>query len=410
MPARRPLAPVTLADLTADLVWPRLLRVGHVALRPSRLGMALVWIIGMMLLGALADRLDGRVGAQEPALGSAARQIGLDLAAMVPGRGDAMSGRVGAQAFDAFVGVPAMMIRDYPWVAFIAVPLMALWTAIFGGAISRSAACDFARGVSVDWPQAIGFGVSRCLTLLLAIVLPLLIIWLIALGLAVGGWALFSLPVLNIVGAVAWPLFLLAALVASVMLLAYAFGAPLLVPSVTCEGTDALDAVQHAYSFVFARPLRLVIYLAILAVQLVVMVAIVAAVFWLAVHFAQMTATHWAGLRGKEVLGDLPGGHTLSPRPSEPAGASKFAKGLSNLWTVIPVAIPLAFVVSFFWSGSTVLYLAMRRVVDGQDMSEIWMPGIIPGTMAQATPPAPAATPAARAPESVSDTGPADES
>ena len=64
-----------------------------------------------------------------------------------------------------------------------------------------------------------------------------------------------------------------------------------------------------------------------------------------------------------------------------------------------------------FIPSSTVLYLAMRRLVDGQDLHEIWMPGMVEGTQARATAsaPGPAVTAAAPArPEAVSDNDPAD--
>ena len=34
-------------------------------------------------------------------------------------------------------------------------------------------------------------------------------------------------------------------------------------------------------------------------------------------------------------------------------------------------------------SVNTAMYLGMRRVCDGQDWSELWVPGMIAGTMAQ---------------------------
>ena len=50
---------MTLSDLTADLVWPRLLRTGALALRPSRLGVAFFYLIGLMVLLHVADLIDG---------------------------------------------------------------------------------------------------------------------------------------------------------------------------------------------------------------------------------------------------------------------------------------------------------------------------------------------------------------
>ncbi len=406
----RPAAPLTLADLTEDLLWPKLLRAGQLALRPSRMGIALAFIIGLMLLAALSDRLDNDKDAN--ALAISTRVVALDAtAAATAGRDGPAGEKPGRQLFNSLVAVPVYVLGHHPWAALIAVPLMALWTALAGGAICRSAACDFALAVSLEWPKAVGFALGRWRSLLLALTLPLLIVWAIVLAMAIAGWALFSLPVVNILGGLLWPLFLFGGVVAAIVMLAFVVGWPLLIPSVACEGTDAVDAVQHAYSFVFARPLRLVLYLAILIVQLAVLAGVIATICWLGVHVAQQCGLAWSGWRGERILADLPG-HAGNPPPLDATGGIRAAHWLVWLWTLIPaLGIPAAFIVSYICSGATVLYLTMRKLVDGQDVREVWMPGIIEGTRARATPvaaPMVAPVPVAKA-ESVSDTGPADE-
>ena len=41
-----------------------------------------------------------------------------------------------------------------------------------------------------------------------------------------------------------------------------------------------------------------------------------------------------------------------------------------------------SFVVSYWFSGGTTLYLLMRQVCDGQDVGELWTPGMVAGTHA----------------------------
>ncbi|HMN42197.1 MAG TPA: hypothetical protein PKE29_15235 [Phycisphaerales bacterium] len=401
-------APLTFDDLVADLTWPRLLRAGHLALRPSRLGMALAFLVGLLLLVGLADKVDQQPG---NALADSLRVVAIDMVQLVrgsnppPPEGGA-GARVGRETFAIFASTPAYLVRTSPWVAFLVLPLMAIWTALCGGAICRSAACEFAQGVGIEWPKAVGFALSRWWALTGALVGPILLAWAIMIGMAVAGWALFSLPVVNLLGAAVWPLFLLGGLVVSIVMLAYLVGWPMLLPSVACEGTDAVDAVQHAYSFVLARPLRLAVYLVILIVQMLVLMAIVGAVFWLAIHVAQKCGMQWSGVRGADALGALP---EQAVRGVDENANSPLVRGVVNLWSVVPVLLPLAFAASFVWCGSTILYLAMRRVVDGQDVHEIWMPGMVAGTMAaHGGPAAPIPAPAAPA-DAVSDTGPADE-
>lgn len=400
----KPLArSLTLDDLTHDLVWPKLLRVPHYCMRPQRVILALVYLVGMMLMGIAADRIDGNPTANE--LTGMVQRMALSGASAATGSsGEAPGARVAKQVHDMFIGEPALLLKDAPLVALIIVPLMLLWTATFGGAIARSAACEIGQGVHIAWPQALGFAIRRLPALALALAIPVLIVWAIVLSLSIGGFALFSVNILNILGGLLWPLFLIAGLIASVIMITYLVGWSMLIPSVACEGTDAIDAVQHAYSFVFARPLRLVVYLAILIIQLVVFLAIIAAVLWLAVHIAQTAALAWTTPRGPQALGGIPLHAPIEPPfgTPQPSFATRVTKGLVNFWSLIPAALLLAFPISYLWTGATMLYLAMRRLVDAQEFAEIWMPTLIPGTMAP-IPPTPARS------QAVSDTGPADE-
>ena len=402
-------SPLTFSDLTTDLVWPNLLHAGHLALRPSRLGIALVFIIGFMLLAALSDKLDN--DANGNALMTSSRVVTLDAIVAAAGREERAGERPARQLFDAMIATPAYVLTNHPWAAIIALPLMALWTALAGGAICRSAACEHAQGVMLEWPRSVGFALGRWRSLLLALVGPLLIVWGIALGLAVGGFVLFRFGGVNLLGGLLWPLFLFGGVVAAIVMLAFVVGWPLLIPSVACEGTDAVDAVQHAYSFVFARPLRLVIYLAILIAQMLLLATVIAVICWLGVYVAQQCGLAWSGYRGEHALSDLPNHPGTAPASTAPM-SNRGAHWLVSLWTLIPaLGIPAAFIVSYIWSGSTVLYLAMRKLVDGQDMSEVWMPGIVEGTRAMASAPvAPAAAPPMPAMKSdaIADNGPAD--
>jgi hypothetical protein len=63
-------------------------------------------------------------------------------------------------------------------------------------------------------------------------------------------------------------------------------------------------------------------------------------------------------------------------------GTYGVAAGIIGFWTLIPVGLVYAAAFSCGVALHTVLYLALRRLCDGQDFAELWVPGMIAGTMA----------------------------
>lgn len=385
-------SPLTLSDLTADLVWPRLLRAGALALRPSRLGVAFFYLIGLMVLLQVADWIDG---SEHSVLVAAWQEWLTHLFGLVHACARLDGADAGQAVNGMFISAVWNLVRDHPLVGVLFVPAVLLWTTVMGGAISRMAAMDFAQGVGLSWPEGVGYALGRWASFAGSVMGPLALLYGIALAMAVGGFVLFSVPVLDVIGGLLWVFFLVGALVGTVVMIAMALGGPMLVPGVACEGTDAIDSVQHAYSYVFAKPLRLLVYMAVLAAQFLVLWVVVAAVVWLVGHFSQHAAGVFAGDAADRVIAGQTG---LS-------GTGAVASGLVRFWSALPALLGGAFAVSYFWCAATVLYLCMRRICDGQDISEVWVDTVVPGTAAQRRAPAPGAAPA----ESVQDNGPADE-
>jgi hypothetical protein len=57
---------------------------------------------------------------------------------------------------------------------------------------------------------------------------------------------------------------------------------------------------------------------------------------------------------------------------------------LVRFWTLIPVVLVLASLASCAVAAITMVYLAMRRVCDGQDVAELWVPGMVERNMRDA--------------------------
>jgi hypothetical protein len=407
----RPPAAATFDDLAGDLVWPRLLKAGALALRPARLGLAFFFLLGISLVASIGTGIAGTPASGAASFTTKVGAIGGAFVGAGRAAGYADADEAARQLYRGLIVLPGELVRAHPLATLVCFPLAIVLFTLVGAAISRTAATEVGLGAWLEWPKAVGFALSRWGTLAAAAVVPLVVGWMVCLGLAAGGWALFSAGWSGVLGGAVWILFLIGAGIAALILLAYVFGHPLLVPAVACESADALDAVQHAYALVFARPLRLVVYAAILIAQALIVGIIVAIVVAFIQRVAEGAASVWASDRGAAVI-------MGSPLVVGPAGTRAVvapdttAAWLVRFWTIIPTGLAAAFFVSYYWCASTLLFLGLRRVADGQDFSEIWMPGMVEGTMAEAlsgrsaavVPPA-----SARAGEAIADNGPADE-
>ncbi len=405
-----PRSPLTLDDLTADLTWPRLLRIGRLSLRPARVGLGTIYIAGCGVLLALGNALDG--DPDRNLLRAGAGRIAGSFLDFVHALMGLHVNAAANSLLDVFVRDPLAAVRESGW-SLLVVPVLLVWTLLTGGAICRTAATELAWSRTTSWPEALAMAIRRWKSLVGAVLVPLVLVWLTIAGMVLLAWALFNLPVLRMLGALGWGVFLFGGLVIGVLALGYVLGHMLLAPAVMSEGADTIDAVQHAYAMGLGRPVRLVVYTAILTVQAAVLGAIVALVIGTAVLGAQFAGHMGAGERGETIIdesgaaGFVVNGVPTTPKAAEDPGSAAIVR----VWTIAFVALGYGAAVSYWWCASTGLFLAMRRVCDGQEFSELWSPGMVDGTLAEsvAARAGDESKPGGTVTQAIVDNGPADE-
>ena len=351
-PATEPVATrhgvmLTAQDLIDDLVWPKLFQAGSLALGASRLGLALfgvvlaraLWALGRMVLGPPAD----------PAPGAALRGAGGELAGAVAAL-DAPAAARGM--YDLFIRAPVREFAEHPAWATLGVLVVTLLLLVVC-AIARSAAVRFATGREPGWEAAVAFALGRWRSVLGAVLAPVLLVLVIAGLLALFGLVFLQLTGLNVVGGLLYPLALLLGLLGACLMGAVLVGHPLLVPAVACNGADTIDAVQRAGAYVLARPLRVALYAALLAALGLLALFAVAVVLLLAVHLTGRAGQSWSG------------------PPARQNWTDDLTAWLVGLWSLIPLGLLWAYALSYWSCASTLLYLAVRRAADGQEMRQI---------------------------------------
>lgn len=294
------------------------------------------------------------------------------------------------------VGSLLMMAYGFGWlitqhwlfaVIFLAISL-AIWS-VLGGAVCRVAAVHIARDEKVSARQAIRFAWQRKVSIFSAPLLPLLAILFFGFFLVLGGLAgaipyveVISGPVLSLLFGLA----LIAGLLIALLVVGLVGGGCLMWPTIAVEGSDSFDAISRSYSYVFAKPWRTIFYALLTLVYGAFCYLFVTVFTWLL-----LSATHWFVGLGTWVLASRPEvgegmskidaiwvAPTLSGlRPDFESvylegGAEWVSAVLVMLWVYLLVGLTYAFLISFFFSGSTVAYFLLRREVDATDLEDVY--------------------------------------
>lgn len=267
---------------------------------------------------------------------------------------------------------------DFAWAVSQLLLQLCVW-AIFGGAISRMAAMQFARDQQVGLVGSIKFSGSFLLSYLTGPLMPMLGVFLLWIVCAFGG-LLGRIPVAGefVVG-ILWGIGLVLSLLMGLILLGVAAGWPLMYATVSVEAFDGFDGLQRGYNYVFERPWH---YLGLGLVTMVHSSVVIFFVWLMGQVIVYLTA--WAVGSGlsheaaSQAISAAPAlvaaaPDTLPVAPVEPASSSWTALFVAG-WTRVVASLVVGFVYSYFWTAATIIYFLLRRSVDGNELDEIYVP------------------------------------
>lgn len=347
-------------ELAHVLLWPGLLRAAALAGRPQRVGLALlVLVVGGVLTGVESLWVGDEPGLFALAwtrLGEGVRALGVGARALAP--------MDVARALARLAGVPAALVRERP-IGALVVGLPTLATgAIVGVAVARSVAEEYAAGAVAPWPRVLAFGLARWRAAIGSVAIIPAGVAGVALLLAAMGWVLLSLPGVRVIGAVLFGLAVGLGLLATLLTLGGMVAGPLLQPAVACEDADAFDAMQRALAYGASRPARLMGYLAFAGIVGAIVGVVLAGIARVGVDLAFGAATAF--------LSDADAA-ALAPSTGERSATA--AGSIVSFWCALPGVAVWAYVLSYAWTSSTLVYLFIREICDGQDRRELWFPG-----------------------------------
>jgi hypothetical protein len=156
-------------------------------------------------------------------------------------------------------------------------------------------------------------------------------------------------------------------------------GSGLMYPTIAVEGSDAFDAVSRALSHVFSAPWRLLFYTAVAIiygtltyffVRVCAFLVLVMTSFFMGWMLWGDAQARWANMWPMpefEKLTHVPNWAAL-PTLGDRAGA-----GITSFWAYLVISAVGAFLISFYFCASTIIYLLMRRKVDATELDAVYL-------------------------------------
>ena len=301
--------------------------------------------------------------------------------------GSARDGREGVveAVINFFRIAPIWLMRHHPlYFVLFTLWFLTVW-AIFGGAIARIAAVHVARDEKLSVRAALAFSMGKFLSFVSAPLIPLVIVLFVGLVPLIAGLLAsipFIGPILNIVMALLFALILAAGFVMTLVMLGTFGGFNLMYPTIAVEGSDSFDAISRSFSYVYARPWRMLFYTIVAIIYGALCYLFVRLFIWL-----MLSLTHYfvgAGMFAQaESLAPL--WTTMWPGPQARGTLSydidfltlrfdqDIAAVLIAFWVYLVVGMLGAFVISFYFSANTIIYYLMRNEVDATEMDDVYI-------------------------------------
>jgi hypothetical protein len=285
---------------------------------------------------------------------------------------------------------------------------VAIW-GVFGGAITRIAAVQAARGEKIGMTEALRFTVRRLREYILAPVFPLGLLFILLVLMWIFGYFEMIPLVGDLIAGLFWPGVVVLGLIMAMVLVGLV-GWPLMSATISAEGTDSWEAVSRSYSYVYQKPWHYIWYSLVAVSYGALLVFFVGFMGSLMVYLSKWGVAHTPGLtlanrepsylfiyapesfewralllqdarvEGAPVVqhgrvdSTLYGKFTSKePEPGHMHVWNYIGAGLMAFWLGLIFLLIVGFGYSYFWSAGTLIYLLMRRNVDAADLDEVYL-------------------------------------
>ena len=297
---------------------------------------------------------------------------------------------------------------DRLYLIFIIVWTLTIW-GFFGGAICRIAAVQVARNERISLRESLAFTRERFVSYVAAPVFPVALLGIFVIVLMLFGLLAWIPWFGELFAGLFWPVVILIGFIMAVVMVGL-IGWPLMIATVSTEGTDSFDALSRSYSYIYQAPWQYVWYNFLAVVYGAVLVFFVGFMASLMVFVGKWGVSTVPGPASSDVKYDrdpsylfyyaptsygwrdllissseftevrqeiTPLGRHIERREFKSiyeqnlSGMNRFGAILVSLWIYPFFLLVLGFGYSYFWSSATIVYFLMRRCVDDTELDEV---------------------------------------
>ena len=271
-------------------------------------------------------------------------------------------------------------LQFHPWYSVFFFSLSFAVLCFAGGAVCRCAALEYAQNEKPGFFEAIEFAGKKYSSLVSASLLPgVLMLAPAVLSLGIG--AMGAIPWLGelLIG-VLFGLLVLMGLAIIGLALGTTAGGLLLFPAVAYEGTTGRDAIGRAISYVLSKPLWMLFYIFMaglfgtffyLLIRLVVFLA-------LKVVYGLLAGGMLMAGGGAEKLNRLWTGPEMFSLMGQTSASANWSESIGSfliyLFFLLIIGLLAAYVLSYIFCASTIVYALMRKKVDAVEAEAVYIP------------------------------------
>jgi len=259
---------------------------------------------------------------------------------------------------------------EYIVLVVLVVGFLVIWS-IIGGAITRSAALEFARDEKIGFKESLSFASKKFWSYFWSPITPALGVLFFSACNILGGLLGQVKYIGEIAVAIGFPLAIISGFLIIFIGIIGIIGFFLMFPAISAEGSDAFDAMSRAYSYVISKPKHFISLFLSIIICGTIFAFFVCLVACLVMQTSFYTVGFGMGQKFESIREVISGGKATMA--SLDLLSMKFTALMLMVYMALVKVAVGSLVVGFAGSASTIAYFLLRKDVDGTDINDVYI-------------------------------------